>query len=145
MKNILLNDVCAGVLVVNAFGANAQEAPADELMPPPPPHEMTMDRHFDKIKEHHEKISQKIAEELGLSDEQKEQADKIRQDGRAKMKPLMEERKVLREKMNDVRKANMEEFEKILTEEQKTKFEAMKAKHKGPKFGHKHPAPKVAD
>ncbi|MCQ2741032.1 MAG: hypothetical protein MJ210_02820, partial [Alphaproteobacteria bacterium] len=63
-------------------------------------------------------------------------ADKIREDGRKKMEPLMEEKKQLHEKMDAVRKANMEEFEKILTPEQKQKFESIKAAHKnkGPKF-----------
>ena len=55
-----------------------------------------------------------------------ELAKKIHEQGREKMKPLMEEGKVLHEKMNKVRKENMAEFEKILTDEQKENFEKMK-------------------
>lgn len=81
-----------------------------------------------------------LADKLNLTEEQREQADKIREDGRAKMKPLIEEQKELRKQMDEVRKANMEEFEKILTPEQKKVFDEMK-KHKKPWPG-MHPGPK---
>ena len=138
MKKILLTAVCATVLTFGALSVQAQGAPEDMPLPPPE-HEMAMEKIHQKMEEKHEEMSKKLAEDLGLSDEQKTQAEKIRKDGHAKMKPLMEERKALHEKMDTLRKANMEEFEKILTQEQKKKFEQIKAKHKnhkGPKFGH---------
>ena len=143
MKKILLSAVCATVLTFGTFGAQAQSASED--MPPPPPHEMNMEKIQKKMEKIHEEMSKKLADDLGLSDEQKAQAEKIREDGHAKMKPLMEERRVLHEKMDNLRKANMEEFEKILTPEQKSKFEEIKAKHKEHKFGPKHHAPRVED
>jgi len=142
MKKILLPTVCAAVLMMGSFGVCAQEAP--EGTPMPPAHEM-------KMPPRPEDMAKKLAEELNLTAEQRASADKIREDGRAKMKPLMEERKALHEKMEAMRKANMEEFEKILTDEQKSKFEEIKAKHKehrGHRFGHRHErnhGPKVED
>ena len=143
MKNILLSAVCASVLVVGAFAVRAQGTPDAGMMPPPPPYEMNMEKFHEKMGKKHEEMSKKLAEDLGLSDEQKAQADKIREEGHAKMEPLMQECKALHEKMDALRKANMEEFEKILTPEQKAKFEAIKVKHKGRKFGGKHFAPKA--
>ena len=54
------------------------------------------------------------------------------------MKPLMEESKALREKMDKLRQENMGEFEKILTDEQKQKFEEMKKEFRK-EFHHKKP------
>lgn len=51
-------------------------------------------------------------------------------DKEAKMKALREEMKPLWEKANAARKENMAEFEKILTPEQKAKFEEMKKEMK---------------
>ena len=85
-----------------------------------------------------------LSEKLNLTDEQKAQADKIREEGREKMKPLMDEQRVLREKMDVVRKANMEEFEKILTPEQKKVFDEMKMRkdpRPGPRPGKHHRRP----
>ena len=58
-------------------------------------------------------------------------------------KPLVNEMKDIREKMDEKRRANMEEFEKILTPEQKEKFEALKEKGRnermrGPRGENKH-------
>ena len=64
--------------------------------------------------------------DAGLTAEQQEQADKIRREGQEKIKPLMKEMKDLREKIDAERRANMEEFEKILTPEQKQKLDEMK-------------------
>ena len=86
------------------------------------------------------KMRKTLAERLNLTDEQREQADKIREEGRVKMKPLIEEQKELHKQMNEVRKANLEEFEKILTPEQKKAFDEMK-KHKRPHPGMR-PGPK---
>ena len=52
-------------------------------------------------------------------------AEKIRLDGRKKIKPLMKKMLKLRKEIDNERKENMEEFMKILTPEQKDKFEKM--------------------
>ena len=82
--------------------------------------------HKSNPEEMHQKMQNKIAEDLGLSAEQQEQAKAIHEQGRKDIEPLMEEMKALREKMDAKRRANMEEFEKILTPEQKAKFEELK-------------------
>lgn len=128
MKKTILTVVCATVLSMGSFNVYAHiPHPVDKM---PPRHEMRGPKDF--------------AKELNLTDEQKVQADKIREEGRKKMEPLMQERKALHDKMEGVRKENMAEFEKILTPEQKEKFENIKKKHmerKG-KFGRK---PKLED
>ena len=134
MKNILLSAVCASVLTLSSFSVNAQE-PKDIPLPPqhheemPLPHGKFAPRpHMirEKAMRHHERFAQ----ELGLSEEQKAEAKKIREAGREKVGPLMEEMKQLRQKMDELRKQNMEEFEKILTPEQKTKLEQIKTDKK---------------
>lgn len=50
---------------------------------------------------------------MGLTKEQQEQAEKIRKEGREKLKPLFEEMKDIREKMDKLREDNMLEFEKF--------------------------------
>ncbi len=97
----------------------------------------------------HEQMAEKLAQDLGLTAEQKAQAEKIRADGREKVKPLMERAKKLHEEMDKLRQENMQEFEKILTPDQQEKFAKIKAemkKHKGPrgphpKFDDKEPRP----
>lgn len=110
MKKLLLTAVCVSVLTLGV--AHAQSSANPENMPPHK--EMRM----------HENLVKK----LNLTDEQKKQADKIREDGRKAMEPLMQEKKVLNEKMDTLRKANMEEFEKILTPEQQEEFKKIKEK-----------------
>ena len=123
MKKIMLTVVCAAVLSMGSFNVYAHKSVLMEKFPP-----------------HHEMRGPKdFAKELNLTEEQKVQADKVREEGRKKMEPLMQERKALHDKMENVRKENMAEFEKILTPEQKENFENIKKTHmkrKG-KFGNK--------
>ncbi len=77
-------------------------------------------------KKHHKEMAERMAKDLGLTAEQRQKAEEIRKESQKKIKPLMDEMKALREKIDAERKANMEEFEKILTPEQKEAFEAMK-------------------
>ena len=90
-----------------------------------------------------EEMEAKLADKLKLDDAQRVQAKKIREEGRKKVKPLMKEMKEIREKMDKLRQENMEEFEKILTPEQKNKFSELKKEmkekhHKGRKLrGHR--------
>ena len=121
MKKLCLTLLCATAL---AYGANMALAQQDNTMPPPPPH------HAQQMEHHHEKMHNRLAEKLNLTDEQKAKAKEMRQAARKKMKPLLDEMKALREKMDTIRKDNMKEFEDILTPEQKTTFEKIKAEHK---------------
>ncbi len=118
MKKSLLAAVCVGVLMVSAPVVWAQP-----LSEKPAHHEM--------------KPHDKLAEKLKLTQEQKTKAEEIRRKGRAQMEPLIQERKILREKMDAVRKANMEEFEQILTPEQRKEFAEI-VKKKAPKHHRKH-------
>lgn len=135
MKHSFLTTLLIATIVSGtALYANAQ-TPTD--MPDHPAIE-----HKFNHEEMQKKMTEKLTKELGLTDEQQEQSKAIHDKGKADMEPLMKEMKDLREKMDAVRKANMEEFEKILTPEQKQKFEEMKSK--GPhtmhhKFGKKGP------
>lgn len=109
-----LYSVCAAAIMLGAAGAYAQEK---KPVPPAegPRHEQRM-----------EQMENKLAQELGLTAEQQAQARKIHQEGRKKVKPLMDEMKDIRKKMDDLRQENMKEFEAILTPEQKAKFEKIK-------------------
>ena len=123
MKKLILMVVCTSIFTVGGLNVYAHQPLPMEKMPPR--HEMKM------------KGPKDFAKELGLTDEQKLLAEKVREEGRKKMEPLMQERKVLHDKMETIRKENMAEFEKILTPEQKEKFEDIRKKHmkrKG-KFG----------
>lgn len=90
---------------------------------------------FDR--KHHQEMAAKLAADLELTDEQKAQAEKIRQQGHEKIAPLMDQMMSLRQKIDQERRDNMQEFEKILTPEQKEKFELLKHRerrfHEGPK------------
>ena len=129
MKKGLLSAVCASAVLLGTLSVCAQgpEAPLPaaevpphhEMVKGPRPGEMPRPPHMKKMKED-------LGKKLGLTEEQEEQARKIREEGREKMKPLMEEQRELHKKMNEIRKENMAEFEEILTPEQKQKFSEIK-------------------
>lgn len=128
MKKYLLATVCA-LSVMMSSNVWAQEN-ADETLPPPSvEHQM---------KGHRGDMQKELADKLQLTQEQRDMAKKIHEEGREKMKPLMEESKALHEKMDKLRQENMGEFEKILTDEQKQKFEEMKKEFRK-EFHHKKP------
>ena len=136
MKKILLATLCATGILVGANFAKAQEVenlpppPAGDMGElPPPPHFGHGPRGHGPSPEMREKMEKKMAEELGLTEEQQAKAKEIREEGRKKVEPLMLQMKELREKMDEMRKENMAEFEAILTPEQKTKLEKIKAEH----------------
>ena len=136
MKNkYLLAFVSATALVLGATLTMAQDQ--GELPPPPPPHgEMHMPApdHARPMPPNKDLrmpgMSERMAEDLGLSEEQKAEAKKIQEQGREKIKPLFDEMRGVREKMDKVREENMKEFEKILTPEQQKKFSDMKDRMK---------------
>ena len=122
MKKLYLALLCATALTCGANLAYAQE---DNTMPPPPPHHSEQD-----IQKHHEKMENKLADELKLTDEQRTKAKELRKASREKIKPLLDEMKALRKKMDEIRKENMTAFEELLTPEQKEAFEKIKAERK---------------
>lgn len=123
MKKTLIL-LCASVFMLTAWTVQAAEKPED--MPPPQ-------------KERIAPPEQRLADDLGLSDEQKAQAEKLRTDSREKMKPLFEQMKELRAKMDELRKENMAAFEELLTPEQKNRFDQMKKDHPRPPHRRKGP------
>lgn len=115
MKRLILTAISVSLITTGLVGTSYARF---GMKGEPPRKEMKMHEHF--------------AEKLNLTAEQKAQADKIREDGRKKMEPLMQEGKVLYEKMEKIRKENMDEFEKILTKEQKAEFVKMKEQRRRP-------------
>lgn len=91
--------------------------------------------HLDFAAHHPEPTSEmkaKFAERLGLTDEQKEKLEQMRQEDMAKMAPLFEQMKTLRQQMRDLRKTNRAHFESVLTDAQKEILQKMKAEHQKP-------------
>jgi len=118
MKHNFLVLLLAGTVLSAGMTISSAALAAKEDMPPPAA----------EIRRgpNPEKMAQKMAEDLGLTKEQQEKARAIHEKGRAEIEPLMKEMQEIREKMDAKRRANMEEFESILTPEQKAKFEAFK-------------------
>lgn len=115
MNKVVLSLMCATAILFNAGIAGAK---GHKPLPPQDGKEMQV------------RMSDKLSKELNLTDEQKAQAKKIREEGKEKIEPLMKEMKKLRAKIDETRKENMKEFEKILTPEQKNQFEKIKAEKK---------------
>lgn len=129
MNKFLLSTFLATTIIFS----NVVKAEETDIVPVSHEEVLKMENNHPKFdKNFHEKMAKKMAEKLNLTKEQQEQAAKIRQEGRKKIEPLMKEMKDLREKIDTERRANMEEFENILTPEQKKSFDEIKAK--GPKF-----------
>lgn len=128
MNKLMLSLCCAAVLSVSA--TNASAVPHEEMLPPPPHEEGMKGLHRGDWKKFEQKMADKLADRLNLTQEQRAQAEKIRKEGREKVKPLFEEMKQIREKMDKLREDNMLEFEKILTPEQKSKLDEIKAERK---------------
>ena len=63
-----------------------------------------------------------LKDQLDLTEEQRELMKQIKADGRKEIEPLIAEINALRDKMEAVRAKNNEEFEKILTPEQRAKL-----------------------
>ncbi len=118
--NLLTLALATTIISAGALTANitlAQEENTPEL----PKIEHKIDR-----AEMHKKMAEKIAKDLNLSEEQQQKAKEIRENGKKEIEPLMKEMKDVREKMDAKRRTNMQEFENILTPEQKAKFEELK-------------------
>jgi len=121
MKHNLLSLILATTIISSGALSSSACFAQEAALPEAPKFEHKLDK-----AEMHKKMAEKIAKDLNLSEEQQQKAKEIRENGKKEIEPLMEEMKDLREKMDTKRKANMEEFEKILTPEQKAKFEELK-------------------
>ncbi len=120
--------VSGSILLNNAYGQDAVPSAISE--------------NHEELSDHvqmHKEIAKKIAEDLELTDEQLKKAEDIHTKGRQEMEPLMDEMKNLRARMDTKRRANMEEFENILTPQQKEKFENMKKHRQQMKKDMQHP------
>ena len=126
MKNKILTSVAiASFLFIQTATANNTDI-TNELKQPVSV-EQTKEFNLKHHPKHNfQKISQKLSQELNLTEEQQEQAKKIRQDGHEKIKPLLKQMKEIRKQMDELRKENMVEFEKILTPKQLEKFNKIK-------------------
>lgn len=125
MNKTLMTAFCAASLLLGTSAVMAQDA---EMAPPPPPHEEMGPRPHEFGGRHAAKMQDRLADELNLTEAQKADLQKVREENREKMKPLMEQMKELRKQMDQLRKADMESFEKVLTPEQLKLFEEIKAK-----------------
>lgn len=85
--------------------------------------------HFGKRPEVTAEMREHFAKKLGLTDEQKAQLDKFRDEDMAKMEPLFKQMGELHAKMEELRKVNRAHFESVLTDEQKEILKTMKPKH----------------
>ena len=98
-------------------------------------------------------MMKKMAEELNLTDDQKEKLKPIMKEQGEKMKALFDDSSISQEdkraKMKELREANATKIKAILTPEQTTKFEAMQKENqermKKYNEGHKPGAPKKDD
>ena len=126
MNKKFLLTFTAMALTFSAFTASATDEKTLPSMDNTPKMEHMEKHKFPKP----EVMEAKLADKLGLNAEQREKAKIIRETGHKKVKPLMKEMKELRHKMDKLRHENMEEFEKILTPEQKDKFEELKKEMK---------------
>lgn len=128
MNKLSLSVLCAAMLTCGSALAQTH----DDMPPPPPEHNEK------QMEAHHEKMENKLADKLNLSQEQRSQAKEMRQTARKKIKPLMEDMKKIREQIDAIRKENMQAFEKLLTPEQKKQFDEIKAERKAHRPHDKH-------
>ena len=116
----------ATALTLSSFTASA-----NDHKPLPPMEDMPKMEHMEKHMPFNPEVMEaKLADKLGLSEEQRTKAQTIREAGHKKVKPLIKEMKKIRKEMDKLRHENMEEFEKILTPEQKKKFNELKKEMK---------------
>ncbi len=139
-KKYLMMFTAAAILMAGVTSVSAQPLPPVDGAPAPHHEKMEM-RKAKRMPPDPEKMAEKLADELGLSESQREQAKAINKKGMEEVKPLMDQMRDIRKKMDELRKENMKEFESILTPEQKTKFDAFKEKmhpkHRAPRPRHK--------
>ena len=125
------------------------QAPKNTSMAEAMPQKIEMMKKAHHMKGHHARhfmgrhamptpeMREHFAKKLGLTDEQKAQLDKFRDEDMAKMKPLFDEMDTLHAKMEELRKVNRAHFESVLTDEQKEILKNMKKEWKHHKR-HKH-------
>lgn len=125
MKNRFLSMLLAGSVLSTGL-VLAQETFAQEQTTQPQKSEVVYSRPKMDPQEMRKRMAKKMAKDLNLTEEQQKQAEKIRADGQEKINPLMKEMRKIRLEIDKIRKENMAEFEKILTPDQKTKFDQIK-------------------
>ena len=119
MKKSLLN-----LVVLTAVVAMTQLPVLAEQTQPTSPN--FFDKMHGNMEEKMQKHENEMNNKLNLSKEQKEQAKKIREEGRTKLAPIMQQMHTLRQQADTVRNENMAKFEAILTPQQKIQFQQIK-------------------
>lgn len=71
----------------------------------------------------------RFAEKLGLTDEQKAQLEKYRNEDMAQIEPLFKQMEEFRGQLRELREAGRAHFESVLTDEQKEILQTMKKEH----------------
>ena len=121
-KKLLVIGCALGLIFGTA--ANAKDGPHHHKMPFPE-------------RPSFEQMDEQIAKRLELTKEQQAQVKKVNEAGRAQMDELMAQMKTLREKMDEVRGKNMQDFEAVLTPVQKIRWEDWKAERRFEHFNKK--------
>ncbi len=139
MNKMFLTLTCASMLML---GVNSASALIDEAEQPntKPQKELRIEKRGPQFGMH----GKQLADDLGLTEEQRQKAEELRKADFEKMKPLIEEMKAIHKKMDELRQENMKGFEAILTPEQKAKLDGIMLERKKhmKKFGKKHHGPK---
>lgn len=122
-KKLVLSMAATVILVVsanNAFAYGGCAAPMDPKGPPPmgdnfgpPPHYGKMSpEKMEKMKKEHQKRKAETDARLKLTEEQKCICEKNRQEGREKMRPVFEDMKAKKMKINEISASNLPQEEK---------------------------------
>lgn len=105
----------------NVYAATCCQQPTEQKMPPPvgmdnpggQPAPFRMDsKSMEKMKHQHEKRKAEMDARLKLTDEQKCIIEKNRQDARQKMKPIFDEMRAKKMKLNEIYSSNLSQTEK---------------------------------
>lgn len=105
----------AALLVFTSLQVSAQQGKRDQVNP----------------EERAQKATEKMATELGLSEEQKSQLLELNLEQAKKRQAEMERQKELRAARSEEMKAHQKKVKEILTEEQRAKWEEIKQEQRG--------------
>ena len=128
-----LSAAVLGTLLAGA--AFAQTATTPSTSSSGTAHTNSKEQRGEKMREHHDKM----AKELGLTDDQKAQMKSIHMDARKQAEAIKADSSLSADqkkaKLKELHEQTMQKSEALLTPDQKQKFEQMRAEHKG-KRGH---------
>ena len=123
-KNFILATVLGISLSLGTTLANAEKLPTIEEVKPPCNCDCNCDCKYNHNKEYHhinhkkhsnirvQKTHNELENKLNLTDEQKVKAKEIRMKGREEIKPIIDELKAKKEKIQEIKASNISEKEK---------------------------------